>query len=264
MATPGADPERVTPGALLLDIDGTLYVGETPVPGAPEALAHLRARGVPIRYLTNTTRFSRAELASRLQLMGFEVDEAELFTAPVAAAAWLARQGIRRIALYVPASTLADFSAFELTDDRPEAVVVGDLAEEWDFARMNRAFRQLLDGARLVALQRNRYWATPDGLALDAGAFVAALEYGAAAEAVVVGKPSAEFFQLAAASVPSGARPAVVVGDDVETDIAGARAAGLPAILVRTGKFREEALAASPVAPDMVLDSVAELPQLFE
>ena len=251
-------------GGLLLDIDGTLYVGDEAVAGAPEAVRALAGRGVPIRYLTNTTRFSRRELAGRLRAMGFPATDDELFTAPVAAAAWLERERIRRVALYVPDSTLEDFAAFERTDERPEAVVVGDLGEGWDFRRLNAAFRQVLGGARLVALQRNRYWLTPDGLTLDAGAFVAALEYGASVEAVVVGKPSVEFFRLAAASLPAGTANPLVVGDDVETDIAGARAAGLAAVLVRTGKFREEALAAAPVQPDVVLESAATLAGLFE
>ncbi len=252
------------PGALLLDIDGTLYVGDDAVAGAPEAVRALAARRLPIRYLTNTTRFSRRELAGRLRALGFPAGDHELFTAPVAAAAWLARQGIRRIALYVPDSTLEDFAAFRLVSEEPEAVVVGDLGSGWSFERLNAAFRQLLAGARLVALQRNRYWLTPDGLTIDAGAFVAALEYAASVEAVVVGKPSAEFFRLAAASLPPHAQPALVVGDDVETDIAGARAAGLPAALVRTGKFREETLAAAPVQPELVLESAARLVDLFE
>ncbi len=252
----------VTPGGLLLDIDGTLYVGDEPVPGAPEAVRVLARRGVPMRYLTNTTRFSRRELAGRLRAMGFPAGDDELFTAPVAAAAWLRREGFRRIALYVPESTLEDFASFQLVADEPEAVVVGDLGDDWSFRRLNEAFRQLLGGARLVALQRNRYWRTPDGLTLDAGAFVAALEYGAAVDAVVVGKPSAAFFRLAAASLPAGAAP-LVVGDDIETDVAGARAARLPAALVRTGKFREASLAAAESPPDFVLDSAAKLLDLF-
>ncbi len=248
-------------GGLLLDIDGTLYVGDEPIPGAPDALRTLAQRGHVLRFLTNTTRFSREELAGRLRAMGFPAPTETLFTAPVAAAAWLCAARIRRIAAYVPASTLDDFRSFEIVqgEDVPEAVVVGDLGPEWTFQRLNRAFRQLLAGARLVALQRNRYWRTPDGLTIDAGAFVAALEYAAGTTATVVGKPSREFFRLAADSLPPGCGPAVVVGDDVETDIAGACAAGLTAILVRTGKFRQETLDASPVQPELVVDSVAAL-----
>ncbi len=248
-------------GALLLDIDGTLYVGEEPLVGAEEAVRRLEEQGVELRYLTNTTRFSRRELAERLRAMGFPTRDSQLFTAPVAAAAWLRREGIARVALYVPDSTLDDFRSFEhvAPGEPADAVVVGDLGEAWTFSRMNAAFRQLLGGARLVALQRNRYWRTPDGLTIDAGAFVAALEYAAEVQATVVGKPSAEFFRLAADSLPANAHPAVV-GDDIETDIAGGAAAGLETVLVRTGKFREETLRGAPVQPTLVLDSVADLP----
>lgn len=251
--------------ALLLDIDGTLYVGDHPIPGAEAAIRALEERGVQLRYLTNTTRFSRGELARRLRAMGFPTTEDQLFTAPVAAAEWLKAQAMERVALYVPDSTLADFQSFDdvKTGGVPEAVVVGDLGEAWTFARLNAAFRQLLAGARLVALQRNRYWRTADGLTIDAGAFVAALEYAAGVEAVVVGKPSAEFFRLAAASVRADASEILVVGDDIETDIAGGAAAGLGTVLVRTGKYREESLAAASVQPGTVVDSVADLPRLL-
>ncbi len=252
-------------GGLLLDIDGTLYVGDEPIPGAPEALHALEARGHVLRYLTNTTRFSRDELARRLRAMGFPASADQLFTAPVAAAAWLHSQRIRRIAAYVPASTLDDFRAFEIVpdDEVPEAVVVGDLGPEWTFHRLNHAFRQLLAGARLIALQRSRYWRTPDGLTIDAGAFVAALEYAAGTEATVVGKPSREFFRLAAASLPPGSGPAIVVGDDIETDIAGAHAAELGSVLVRTGKFRPETQTASAFQPDYLVDSVVNLTEIL-
>jgi HAD superfamily hydrolase (TIGR01458 family) len=195
--------------------------------------------------------------------MGLEVAEEELFTAPLAAARWLEGEGIGRVALYLPESTHEDFAAFERTHDRPEAVVVGDLGERWDFATLNRAFRQVMEGARLVALQKNRYWLTADGLALDAGPFVAALEHATGREAVVVGKPAPGFFALAVAALGLPPGRVAAVGDDVEADVAGAQAAGLRGVLVRTGKFREAGLRESGVRPDAVLDSVADLPALL-
>jgi phospholysine phosphohistidine inorganic pyrophosphate phosphatase len=187
--------------ALLLDLDGTLYVGDAPLPGAVDAVRALAVRGVPRRYLTNTTRRSRRAVAAQLNALGFLVAEDELFTPPDAAARWLTGRGVRRVALYVHEAAYEDFAAFERADSGPDAVVVGDLGEAWDFATLDRAFRQLMGGAELVALQKNRYWLTPKGLTLDAGPFVAALEYASGREAVVVGKPSAAFFHLAAASL---------------------------------------------------------------
>jgi HAD superfamily hydrolase (TIGR01458 family) len=242
----------------LFDLDGTLYVGDTPLPGAIEAIERLEEQEVPRRFLTNTTRFSRRELASRLEAMGFPIAPDEIFTAPLAAAGWLQDRGIQRISLYLPASTRADFQAFDDTAESPEAVVVGDLGAEWDFATLNRAFRQLLEGATLVALQRNRYWKTADGLTLDAGPFVAALEYAAGVDATVVGKPSAAFFRLAAASMGLAPELITVVGDDLPADVGGARAAGMRGVLVRTGKFREEELATSAIRPDGVAGNLLE------
>jgi phospholysine phosphohistidine inorganic pyrophosphate phosphatase len=244
--------------AYLLDLDGTLYVGDAPLPGAVEAIARLVNRNVPRRYLTNTTRVSRQELALRLQRMGFAIRVEEIFTAPRAAAAWLIDRQVRQISLYLPAATREDFQGFSLTDVSPEAIVVGDLGAGWSFERLNQAFRQLLEGARLVALQKNRYWRTGDGLTLDAGPFVAALEYAARVQAVVVGKPAPDFFRLAAASMDVAPDGVTVVGDDLEGDIGGAQGAGMRGVLVRTGKFRAEDLARSQVRPDAIAATLME------
>ena len=248
----------MTPGALLLDLDGTLYVGDEPLPGTVEALARLDALGIPRRYLTNTTRFSRGDLGARLRRMGFPIADEELFTAPLAAASWLRARGVRRVVLCLPDSSHADFVGFELDSPSPEAVVVGDLGKGWSFERLDAAFRALMEGAALVALQKNRYWMTADGLSLDAGPFVAALEFAARTTATVVGKPSPEFFALAVDGLGVDPSAITVVGDDVEADVGGAQRAGLRGALVRTGKFREEDLAGA-VRPDEVGDSVRDL-----
>jgi HAD superfamily hydrolase (TIGR01458 family) len=120
-----------------------------------------------------------------------------------------------------------------------------------------------MDGAELVALQHNRYWRRSDGLALDVGAFSAALEYGASTEAFVVGKPSPAFFQAALADVGASPEKAVMVGDDIEADIAGALACGVEGVLVRTGKYRKELLESSGVQPTKVVDSIADVPALL-
>ena len=135
------------------------------------------------------------------------------------------------------------------------------LGEAWTFARLNQAFRQVLAGGRLVALQRNRYWKTVDGLALDAGAFVAALEYAAGVSATVVGKPSQAFFTSAIRTLGNVApEDVVVVGDDATTDVAGAKACGCTGVLVRTGKYRPEDERSNP---DAVIDSLEGLPVLL-
>jgi ribonucleotide monophosphatase NagD (HAD superfamily) len=115
-----------------------------------------------------------------------------------------------------------------------------------------------MDGAELVAMHRNLYWRTADGLELDAGAYVAGLEAATGRQAVVCGKPSAEYFAAALAVLGVPADRAAMVGDDVVNDVEGARAAGLTAILVRTGKYRPGDEQRG--SPDVVVDGLADVP----
>jgi HAD superfamily hydrolase (TIGR01458 family) len=241
----------------LIDLDGTVIHGDVAIPGAVLAIAALRAAGIPFRFTTNTTRHPRSTIVGVLRRQGIEVSEEEIVTPPVAAARWLKEHGARRVSLLLPAVGRAEFAGFELDGAAPEYVVVGDLGAAWTFERLNAAFRSLEGGARLVALHRNRYWDPGDGIALDAGAFVAALEYATGQEAVLVGKPNPNFFHAAAAGLGAAIERVAVVGDDLESDVAGAHAAGCVAVAVRTGKFRDE----TSTAPDAIIDSIAELPR---
>ena len=245
---------------VLLDLDGTVFIGDRLVPGAAEAIAALRRGGLPLRFGTNTTRMSRTALVERMHRLGVELETAEVLTAPLAASSWLEKKGLWSLSLCVPEATHADFAHFTTDDASPQAVVVGDLGPEWDFHRLNRAFRHIMEGAEFVALQRNRYWETGEGLALDAGAFVTALEFATGREATIVGKPSQAFFQAAADSMGVDLVDVVVVGDDIGADVAGAQACDAAAVLVRTGKFREGNLSSGAAKPDLILDSVASLP----
>lgn len=250
---------------LLVDLDGTVYEGGAPVAGAADALASLREAGVPFLFTTNTSRMSRADVAASLGRMGLVAREDEILTAPVAAAEWLRSEGLRRLHPLVAVSTHADFADFELTESDPEAVLVGDLGAGFTFARLNAAFRSLRAGARLVAIHRNRYWIPEEGPTLDAGPFVAALEYAAEVRATLVGKPSPEFFRMAAAKLGVPLEGLAVVGDDPESDIRGGRRAGLATIQVRTGKFDPDRLARAPEEerPHQVVDTLGDVPALL-
>jgi HAD superfamily hydrolase (TIGR01458 family) len=165
----------------------------------------------------------------------------------------------------VPSAALEDLAGLTLvggTSDRlggpAEAVVLGDLGERWTYALLQQAFDHLMAGAALVALSRDRYFRQGERLALDAGPFVAALEYAASTSAEIAGKPSAAFFAAAVSSLGLALdRSVAMVGDDLWSDVEGAQRAGLQGWLVRTGKFREDVLHSGLVRPDRVLESVA-------
>jgi HAD superfamily hydrolase (TIGR01458 family) len=254
--------------AILLDIDGVLHVSGEAIPGAPEAVRSLRESGHRLRFVTNNTTRARARLAEELSVIGFELEEDEIETTPVAAARML--EG-KKVLPLVMSAIRADLSAHvQLVEGGAEVVLFGgadesdETNEVFSWEQLNRAFAELRNGARLVCLHRNRWWQTGRGPLLDAGAFVAGLEYAAEIEAEVVGKPSRAYFEAALAALGAEAGDTTMVGDDVESDIGGAKAVGLQAVLVRTGKFSEEALAVAEPKPDAVLDSLADLPAWLE
>lgn len=248
---------------LLLDLDGTVYHEGGLLPGAREALESLRRAALPFRFVTNTTRQPRGAVLARLQELGIPAGADEILTAPMAAAAWLRERGARRVMLLLPEATREEFQDFQVTEEEAEYVVVGDLGTAWNYEILNRAFRALTQagqGARLVAIHRNRYWEKEDGLGLDVGPFVAALEYATGQEAVVVGKPSPAFFHAAVQDLGLSPGEVAMVGDDLESDVLGAQAAGLRGVLVRTGKYRPERDREREAEAYAVLDSIAKLP----
>jgi HAD superfamily hydrolase (TIGR01458 family) len=250
--------------AILLDIDGVLHVSGEAIPGAPGAVQQLRAEGHRIRFVTNNTTRARAELTAELQAIGIELEEEELATTPLAAGRLL--EGLRVFPLTMSAIRTDLARHVTLVEDGAEVVLVGgadetaETGEVFAYANLNRAFAELREGARLVCLHKNRWWQTSRGPLLDAGAFVAGLEYAAQVEAEVVGKPTAAYFEAALAELDAAPGEAVMVGDDVEADIGGAKRIGMKGVLVRTGKFRPAALREADPQPDAVIDSIADLP----
>jgi HAD superfamily hydrolase (TIGR01458 family) len=250
--------------AVLLDLDGVLYVEDEPVPGAREAVAALRDRGLGLRFVTNTTVRPRRLILERLERLGFGVAPHELATPAALAVRHCLDRGRTRVALVMNEAVKEDFAELEEVETGADAVILGDLGAAFGYAPLNKAFRLLMDGAVLVALQKNRFWLTPDGLSLDVGPFVAALEYATGRDAIVVGKPAPAFFGTILASLGVPPERAVMVGDDVESDVGGALASGLAGILVRTGKYRDDSPRATGVEPTATVDSVAEVPALLE
>jgi HAD superfamily hydrolase (TIGR01458 family) len=251
--------------AILLDVDGVFHVSGEPIPGGAEAVRRLRADGHRLRFVTNNTTRGRATLAEELRGMGVELDDEELQTTPRAAAHALA--GRRVLALTMHA-IVGELEGVELVG--AEAVLVGGADETpetnlvFSFMNLARAFHELEAGAELYCLHKNRWWQTKHGPLLDAGAFVAGLEYAADTEAIVLGKPSTAYFEAALNALDADASLTWMVGDDIDSDIAGAQAHGMRTVLVRTGKFRPDAVEAGRIRPDGIISSIANLPDWLE
>ena len=245
----------MTVQGVLLDLSGVVYDGDHAIAGALEAIARLRASQLPIRFVTNTTRKPRQAIIRELSAIGLNIANDELFTPVDAANAWLAENACSTSLLVHPALK-DEFPAPQKTTGR--AVIIGDAEHDFNYTNLNEVFRDLIDGAELLALAKNRTFKDRDGkLSLDAGPFVAALEFATGKQAVVLGKPAPEFFKSVLASIPCPPENAVMVGDDAEADVAGALSCGLgSALLVRTGKFRDGDEARFDPHPTAIVDDL--------
>ena len=239
--------------AVLCDIGGVLYVGDAPIEGAVEAISKIKER-YPIRFLTNTTQKTSAQVVAKLQEMGFEIDAKEVITALDVTKMYLQKE--KSSAEFLLTN---DAKAFfdDLCAYPKKYVVVGDAQDNFSYANLNRAFRLLQEDAELLAIAKNRYFKDSDGkLSMDAGCFVSALEYASGKESLLIGKPSKAFYHLACADMGVEPSACVMIGDDIEGDIQGAQEAGLSAILVQTGKFAPKDLELG-ITPQKVIASIA-------
>jgi HAD superfamily hydrolase (TIGR01458 family) len=266
--------------ALLLDMDGVLVSRGRPIAGAAEAVARLHSIGIPFRVITNTSLSTRTGLARRLAVAGFEIPAGHIVTALSATTDRLAAQDpVPTVYLLASADAPDEFpSHITLLSDadvdagaQADVVVVGDSEDRLTYANLNRAFRQLRDGAAFMAMHRNPWWLTPAGPTLDSGALVAGLEYATGRRATVAGKPSPTIFRSAFAALaaepadgPLRRRDVAMVGDDLRTDLAPARRLGMRTALVLTGKHGRADVDGirgrrSTIHPDLIAASVAEV-----
>ncbi|PJN08092.1 TIGR01458 family HAD-type hydrolase [Streptomyces sp. CB01635] len=264
--------------AVLIDIDGVLTVSWEPLPGAVEAMERLRAAGLPLALVTNTTSRTRASICARLTGAGFPVSVDDILTAPTVTAAYLREHHPGARCLLLNAGDIQDDLTGVTLVNEPEehsgadadtagnvdVVVVGGAGDEFGYAALNRVFHHLQRGAHLVAMHRNLYWRTADGLDLDTGAFLLGLERAARVEASITGKPSEAFFAAALAHLGAEPSTTLMVGDDIESDVLAAQRSGVTGALVKTGKYLPETHRSADGTPDHVLASFAALPDLLE
>jgi HAD superfamily hydrolase (TIGR01450 family) len=248
---------------ILLDLDGVVWVGDAPTPRAPEAVAALRAAGKGIAFVTNDGRHSEDEFVRKLWRLGFRASREEVVTVGGALQHVLAESGHRTA--YVVGSpavhrhvTDAGLRILNGSDLAARAdVVVVAAHDDFDYGELRGAMRAVLRGAALVAAGRDATFPMPDGPWPGAGPIVAAIESGTGVEAVSVGKPEPQLFLTALDRLGPGR--AIVVGDRLDADAAGARAAGVDCALVLTGATSADEAGAADPPPTRVAASLAEL-----
>jgi HAD superfamily hydrolase (TIGR01458 family) len=248
----------------LIDIDGVLIMENQLINGAVDAIKFLQNRRIPFMLATNTTRKSRFALSVNLKQLGFAIEPEQIYSAPLAAASWLREKNVETISLLASGDIYREFKDFRITNARPEYLVIGDIGENLTYNLLNQAFRQVMGGAKMLAMQKNRFWRRSDGLSIDSGAIVAALEYATGQSAELVGKPSSNFFHEALVLLGLQPEKVAMVGDDWESDIVGSIKAGLQAIAVKTGKMNDFKIPRRSKISPVWIDSIADLPKLIK
>lgn len=247
-------------GGFLIDLNGVVYQDDEAIDGAAAMISKIKAAGLGCLFCTNTTIHSRTTLHRKLIDLNIPVDFADIFGVTTVAVDILRKESARRLWLVMNEDTRRDFERFEWDEHDPEWIVVGEIGEDWSYGLLNRMFHKVLDGARVLALHKGKYWRTEGELRLSVGSFMAALEYATETRAMAVGKPTPDFYRSALAKIGLPAEQVAMIGDDITGDVGGAQAMGMKGILVRTGKFREDVVERSDVKPDLIIDSLATLP----
>jgi HAD superfamily hydrolase (TIGR01458 family) len=222
--------------------------------------------GLALALLTNTTSRTRAAVTATLVDAGLPIRVDDVVTAPALTASYIAKHYPDARCLLLNSGDIRDdLTGVRLVEDDAgtDVIIVGGAGTEFSYAALNRVFGHLRNGARLVAMHRNLYWRTHEGLQLDGGAFLLGLEAAASITAEVVGKPAASFFSSALTELHVDAAEAVMIGDDIDTDVLGAQRIGITGVLVKTGKFLPEALEAADGTPDHVVNSITDVPDLL-
>lgn len=245
---------------VLFDLDGVLYVGSSAIKGAVEAVGRIRVSGMPCRFVTNTSTLSLASLQQKINAFGFSIPANEIISAPQATLLYLKNQRDPICRLLLADDVKKDFKELRQSNTAANYIVIGDIGNAWSYTLLNEVFNCLVNGAKLIAIHKNRFWQTEHGLQMDIGGFIDGLEYASGVKAMIIGKPSADFFQIALDDMGLNPIDVAIIGDDIDADVGGGQQAGLKGILVKTGKYRQSYAEASAVKPDLIIDSIMDLP----
>ncbi len=245
---------------VLLDIDGVLLNNGKSIPGGREFISFLRDIKKPFLLITNTTIKSRDEIFKKLLENGFQVEKKDILTSINVANNYMYKKFNKSpISAYLLPPLFEDLPELNLSDKNPRAILLGDIGDSFNRSILNKIFNQLVGGAKFYALHKNRFWKAGEKLFMDLGGFVSALEYSSGISAEIIGKPSKIMFNEALKILNLEGKEVLIIGDDYESDILGAKKAGIDGILVLTGKYSEKILEKRNFHPDYLIKNLYEL-----
>ena len=247
---------------LLIDFDGVIRL-DNGIAGDTELFFNfLEKNNIPSFIISNSTQSTGGDIKEILKSSGIKT-EVNAMTTIDAAVNYVASAGLK-INIYCKENMKKYFKSF-ITDKQPDAAVIGDMEEGWNYGILNEIFRKVNDGAQIIALQKNKFWRPADKeLSLDAGAFITAIEYATSKEAFLIGKPSPVYFNTALQKLGFKAGSEfIMIGDDITTDIKGAKDLGGKGILIFTGKTKKNYNRNNSPAADFETDNLKDIIQIL-
>jgi NagD protein len=247
----------------LLDMDGVIYRGSDLIPGAQAFIQRLRETDTRFLFLTNNSQRTRRDVAMKLCRMGVEATERDIFTCSMATARFVAQQKPGGSAYVIGEGGLLNalhLNGYSVVEEKPDYVIVGE-GRTMTFEMIEKAVRLVADGARLIATNLDPNCPTEAGIRPGCGAIAAMIESATGKKAFSVGKPSPVMMRAARKQLGLTSAETVMVGDTMETDILGGVGLGYRTILVLSGGTTREDLPHFAYSPDLVLNSVADIPE---
>ena len=244
--------------AIFFDLDGTLYFREKAIEGAIETVDYLKSKGYICRFLTNTDTKKPAHILDKVRDLGFNIELDEIFTPVIASVKFLKSKKDAKIYTLVSDNIMSLYEEFNMDSENVDYVIIGDCRDKVSYDNLNKTFRLIGENTEILALQKGKYFYDKTGKNLDAGAYVAMMEYATGKTSKVLGKPSKSFFNILLQDLKLEPSQVLIIGDDIFTDIVGANSVGAMGALVKTGKYMDQ-VKLDVATPDLVLDSVADL-----
>jgi HAD superfamily hydrolase (TIGR01458 family) len=241
----------------LIDFDGVIKIGDSPAPDAEYFLKYITEKKIPAIILSNSTLYSGNHIKEFL--FQNKIDFGIQCITTVDASLKYIRENNLTVKPYCTAEIKNLFSNFT-NEINPDAVLIGDLQDKWNYEILNDIFRHVINGAEIIAMQKNKFWMPGGNLCLDAGAFIAAIEYASGKEAKLIGKPSAVYFESALQILGfNKGTEFIMIGDDAENDIEAAQKINGKGILVFTGKTKHPLPENCRIKPDYEAFSLKEI-----